>query len=122
MESSGLWRLIARDGERCCGMRGQAGGRLRAEVVPKRCSGAIVMAERTCKGLCEATDARVCSWAALPQSRGSGCSSWNSDAHISPRRVGGARIGAVRARISMTIIGAPQCRQMKAGRVSMTVS
>jgi hypothetical protein len=36
--------------------------------------------------------------------------------------MGGARIGAVRVRISMTIIGAPQCRQMKAGRVSMMVS
>jgi hypothetical protein len=35
--------------------------------------------------------------------------------------VGGARIGAVRARISVMIIGAPQCRQMKAGLVSGTV-
>lgn len=36
-------------------------------------------------------------------------------AHALPRNVGGARIGWVRRRISMTIIGAPQCLQIKLG-------
>ena len=75
-----------------------------ADAVAKRCSRAVVMAKRMCESLHKATGTNVRSWAALPQSRRSGCSSWNSDAHVSPRRVGGARIGAVRARISMTII------------------
>jgi len=35
---------------------------------------------------------------------------------------GGGRNAAPRVRLSMTIMGEPQCRQMNAGRVSMTVS
>jgi hypothetical protein len=80
------------------------------------------MMMRAWEALREATRANVRSWAALPQSRRSTGGSKNRDAHVCPRRIGGARIGALRARMSMTIIGAPQCRQMKTGRVVMPVS
>ena len=95
---------------------------MRADAVIKRCSGAIVMAKRRCEGLREATGADLRSWAALPQSRRSGYTRRKRCAHVSPRRMGGARMGAVRSRISMTIIGAPQCRQTKAGRAATTAS
>jgi hypothetical protein len=36
--------------------------------------------------------------------------------------MGGGRIGALPARMSMAIIGAPQCRQMEPGRVLMMAS
>ena len=91
---------------------------MRADAVMKRCSGAMVMAKRTGEGLREAAGANVRSWAALPQSRRSGYTCRERCAHVSPRRMGGARMGAVRSRISMTIIGAPQCRQTKVGRAS----
>ena len=94
-------------------MRGQAGCWMRADAVMKRFSGAIVMVKRTCAGVREATGANVRSWAALPQSRRSGWMCRKRCAHVWPRRMGGARMGAVRSRISMTIIGAPQCRQTK---------
>lgn len=95
---------------------------MRADAVMKRCSGAIVMAKRRCEGLREATGADLRSWAALPQSRRSGYTRRKRCAHVSPRRMGGARMGAVRSRISMTIISAPQCRQTKAGRAATTAS
>ncbi|PMS22790.1 hypothetical protein C0Z16_32885 [Paraburkholderia rhynchosiae] len=43
-------------------------------------------------------------------------------AHTLPRNVGGARIGWVRGRISMMIIGAPQCLQTKVGALVSDVS
>jgi hypothetical protein len=76
-------------------------------AVMKRCSGAIVAVKRTSGGLREATGADVRSWAALPQSRRSGCTSGKRYVHVSARRMGGARMGAVRSSISMTIIGVP---------------
>ena len=93
-----------------------------ADAVMKRCSGAIVMAKRTCEGLREARGADVRSRAALPQSRRSGYTRRKRCAHVSPRRMGGPRMGAVRSRISMTVIGAPQCRQTKVGRASTIAS
>jgi DNA-binding transcriptional LysR family regulator len=62
-----------------------------------RCSGAIVTAKRTCERLREATGANVRSWAALPQSRRSGYTCRERCAHVSPRRMGGAQMGAVRS-------------------------
>ena len=64
-----------------------------AYAVIKRCSDAVVMAKRTCEGLREATGANVRSWAALPQCRRSGCTCRERCAHVSPRRMGGARMG-----------------------------
>jgi len=81
-----------------------------ADAVMKRCSSEIVLATRTCAGLREATGANVRSRAALPQRRRSGCKCRKRCAHVSPRHMGGARMGAVRSRIPMAIIGAPQCR------------
>ena len=111
LEASRLWRLVGRDAQQCWRMRARKGVWMRPEALMRRRSCAVVRRKRTCHWLREAQGANVRSWAALPQSRRLGCMS--SCAHVRSHRRGGARMGAVRSRISMTIIGAPQCRQRK---------
>src|SRR6202051_3690305 len=58
----------------------------------------------------------------LPESRRSVWTCRNTRAHAAARCAGGARTGALRGRTAMTIIGAPQCRQMKAARTAGPVA
>jgi hypothetical protein len=118
------WVTMAIDGPGSSAMRED--GRANGILDGPRCRGDAMQShnrdgEAGFEGLHEAAGTNVHSRPALPESRRSVCASMKYCAHGWPR-IGGARIGAVRARISMTIIGAPQCRQMKTGRVSMTVS
>lgn len=122
LEISRLWRLIGGDAQSCRVQLDGVGCWLGADRVAKRCRRVIAMTRGPCEERGDVTRANVRSWAALPQSRRSVRISGNRGVHVCSRCVGGARIGALRANTSMTIIGAPQWRQTKAGRVAMVVS
>ncbi|MGF6641353.1 hypothetical protein OKW39_008570 [Paraburkholderia sp. MM6662-R1] len=80
--ASRLWRLIGQGVQRCGMRRGQAGCRMGAEAVMRRCSRASAMMKRAGEVLCEAPGANVRSWAALSQGRRSVQISRNRCAHV----------------------------------------
>jgi hypothetical protein len=74
---------------------------------------AFLAVHRARNRLMHVKDATVRYRVPLPESRRSVWTSRNTCAHAAARCAGGARIGALRSRTSMTIIGAPQCRQIE---------
>ncbi|ALL69032.1 hypothetical protein K788_0004748 [Paraburkholderia caribensis MBA4] len=75
--------------------------------------------EHGCGTVHDASGATVRLPGALARSRQLGWSSEDAHRWLAS---GGAQIGTVRVIMSMTIMGAPQCRQMKTGRLGMTAS
>ena len=115
-----LWRLINVADLGCGPAAGDASVRSGVEAAIKTISHVTVSSDHGCRTVYDAQGTTVRSSAALTQSRRL---RWRSkqSAHRWAA-YGGARIGTVRGRMSMTSMGAPQCRQMKVGRSTMTVS
>jgi hypothetical protein len=114
-----LWRLMVRHPQHGWRKAARTGCWKSPDVVTMRCTGASVRRKWTFESLLDAPGTNVRSWAALPQSRRWAGRSRKRRVH-GRACIGGARIGAVRWTMSMTIIGAPQCRQMKAARGATT--
>jgi hypothetical protein len=118
--ASSLWRLIGLTG--LCGgsTAGDAGVRRGVAAAVETMSRAILSSEYGRGTVNDTEGTTVPLSVALTQSRRLNCRS-KRGAHRCAA-FGGARIGTVRVRISMTSIGAPQWRQIKIGRSTTTAS
>ena len=112
--ASSLWRLINPSGL-CCGwMAGDANTRGGVDGAIEALGRAVPSREYGCATVHDTEGTTVHSSAAMTQSRRLNCRSTRG-AHRCAA-FGGARIGTVRVRMSMTCIGAPQWRHKKVGR------
>ena len=115
-----LWRLIDRVGLCFVSTAGGAKRRKSMDAAMGTIAHANLSLEQGRGTVYYTEGTAVRSPAALTQSRRLG---WRSERSLHRwATFGGARIGTVRVRMSMTSIGAPQWRQMKVGRSTVTAS
>lgn len=102
-----LWRLIKVADLGCGPAAGDASVRSGVEAAMRTISHVTVSSGQGCRTVYDAQGTTVRSSAALTQSRRL---RWRSKQSAHRRAAyGGARIGTVRGRMSMTSMGAPQC-------------